>query len=394
MLVAVLALLLIQDPAPRPVSLDSAIRRGIAARGQVGEARAGVAEALAGRRLAGQVPNPIVSYSHTGDVPHQHAGFDQQLSWLTTRASDRAGAAAVIRRARADSALLVAGVAEEVRAAFFGALGARESERLVQEQVAAADSLARLGQRRFDAGDISRFEYEQAAQEARRGRQLLSFAREATRGAIADLARAMAWTDPAPPTPAGALDQGLEETFERSVVLDSMPMIASAVADSTALAFELRSANRARLPIPSVSGGAEWDDPGRPGQGFSVIGLAVPLPLWNTGGAQAALARARADRGAALATEARLEAARAITQARARLEESARRARFARDSLVPAARALRDRALAAYRGGETSVLSVLDAMRSEREVVLGQIQDFIAFQAALAAWYALFGRTE
>ena len=84
----------------------------------------------------------------------------------------------------------------------------------------------------------------------------------------------------------------------------------------------------------------------------------------------------------------------AVTEARARLEESALRARFARDSLVPAARALREQALAAYRAGETSLLAVLDALRSEREVVLAQIQDFIAFQAALSAWRALFGRIE
>jgi outer membrane protein TolC len=85
---------------------------------------------------------------------------------------------------------------------------------------------------------------------------------------------------------------------------------------------------------------------------------------------------------------------RAVTEARARLEESARRARFARDSLLPAARALREQALAAYRAGETSLLAVLDAFRSEREVVIAQIQDFIAFQAALSAWRALFGRIE
>ncbi|MGI8819083.1 MAG: hypothetical protein ACR2HW_08065 [Gemmatimonadales bacterium] len=52
---------------------------------------------------------------------------------------------------------------------------------------------------------------------------------------------------------------------------------------------------------------------------------------------------------------------------RIRLEESGLRARFARDSLLPSARTRRSRALKAYQSGETGVLPVLDALRSERD---------------------------
>jgi hypothetical protein len=37
---------------------------------------------------------------------------------------------------------------------------------------------------------------------------------------------------------------------------------------------------------------------------------------------------------------------------------------------------------------------VLDALRSERDVVLAGVQDLQAFQEALARWRALFGRME
>ena len=394
MMVAILAVLLVQGPAPSPLSLDSAIRRGIAARGRAAQARAGVAEARAGHRLAGRIPNPSLSYQHTADPPRQHLLFDQPLSWLATRGSSRAAAGAAIRRARADSVFLVAGVAQEVRESFYSALGAHEIERLVQEAVAAADTFTLIARRRLEAGDISRFESEQAEQESRRGQQLLSQAREETRAADAAFARAVGWGDAASPTPSGALDQGVDLGPGLEFSPDSMPAVLSAVADSAALALEWRTGRRGRLPIPSVVAGADWDDPGSPGRTFSVIGFAVPLPLWNTGGAEAALAQARAERAAALAREARLEGIRARTEARARLEESARRARFARDSLTPAARALREQALAAYRAGETDVLAVLDALRSEREIVLSEVESLRAFQAALAAWLALFGRIE
>ena len=394
MLVAVLAVLLAQGPVPSALSLDSAIHRGIAVRGRVAEARAGVAEARAAHRLAGQIPNPMLSYEHTSDPPRQHLLFDQSLSWLATRGSSRAAASAAIRRAGADSIFLVAGVAQEVREAFYDALGAHEVERLVGEEVAAADSLATIARRRLEVGDISRFESEQAAQESRRGQQLLSEARQATRAADAAFARAVGWGESVPPTAAGALDQGVDLAAGIAFSPDSMPMVLSAVADSASLALEWSSARRARWPIPSVVAGAEWDDPDVPGKTLSVIGFAVPLPLWNSGGADAALARARADRGAAMAREARLESVRAIAEARARLDESARRARFARDSLVPAARALREQALVAYRAGETDILAVVDALRSERDIVLAEVESLRAFQAALAAWYALFGRIE
>ena len=394
MVIALLAAVLLQGQPPAQVSLDEAIRRGMAARGRITEAAAAVAEARAGRRFASQIPNPVISYQHTGDTPRQHVSFDQPFSWLVTRGADRAAASAGLRRAEADSILLTTGVVAEIRSAFYGALGSRAAERLAVEQVAVADSLAALARRRFEAGDISRYEWEQAAQEARRGQLLLSFARESTRARDAAFARAIGASEPVRPAASDPLDGGLDGGTGLALPLDSMPMVAAAVADSAALAFAARSAARARLPVPSLQGGADWDDPAVPGRRFSVLGFAVPLPLWNSGGAEAALARARADRGAAVARETRLEAAQAVAEARVRLDETARRARFARDSLAPAAKSLRERALIAYRLGETSILSVLDALRSEREVVQQQVESLTAFQSALAAWNALFGRME
>ncbi len=55
---------------------------------------------------------------------------------------------------------------------------------------------------------------------------------------------------------------------------------------------------------------------------------------------------------------------------------------------------LRARAVRAYQAGETGILPVLDALRSEREVALAAIQDELAYQGALADWYALLGRSE
>jgi outer membrane protein TolC len=210
--------------------------------------------------------------------------------------------------------------------------------------------------------------------------------------AAAELARAIATDDPSP-RPSDPLDTGLEQLPDSALALDQVLSLRAAVADSTAAAAQLRSAGRARVPFPALQGGAEWGDPTEPGT-LSVIGFAIPFPLWQRGGGAVAAARARADRLSALAHEARLDVVRQVRQGRIHLVETARRARAARDSLLPAAAVLRARALRAYQAGETGILPVLDALRSEREVTLSALQDQLAFQESLADWYALTGYTE
>jgi hypothetical protein len=80
-----------------------------------------------------------------------------------------------------------------------------------------------------------------------------------------------------------------------------------------------------------------------------------------------------------------------VAEATTRRREAATRARIARDSLLPSATRLRERATAAYRAGETGVVPVLDALRSEREIALGAILDLLAYQDAVTEWNRLLG---
>jgi cobalt-zinc-cadmium efflux system outer membrane protein len=189
-----------------------------------------------------------------------------------------------------------------------------------------------------------------------------------------------------------SLDQALPFA---NVPVDSVPTLHAAVADSAAAAASARATSRARLPLPAVQAGAEWDDPSSPTHGaLSTVGFSLPLPLWQRGGGAVAQARARTVEATAHVRETRLEVTRALREARIHLEETADRAQFARDSLLPAAQALGARALRAYQSGATGVLPVLDAIRGEREVALAAIQDLLAYQDAVATWYALLGRTD
>lgn len=385
------ALLLQQGPA---LTLEEAVQRALHARGRPATIAAGVAEARAQRRLVGQVPNPAVSYTRTQDVPRQHLLVDQSFSWLLSRGVNLEAAAARVRRAEADSVRAITELVRDVQIAFFEALAAGEALRLVTDQVAVADSLGRIAEARLQAGDISRLEFDQAMQEARRARQALSASRERARSTRATLIQAIGWTGPGSPEPRDALDLGLGRDILPPPATDSLPAVRAAVAESLASALAVGGTRRGLVPVPSLTAGANWDSPGQPARTLGVIGFAIPLPLWNLRGAERAAARARADLAAAEAREARLEAARVLVDSRIRLEESAQRAQFTRDSLIPGARALRERAVLAYRAGETGVLPVLDALRGEREVVLSGVLDLLAFQVARAQWQALLGKME
>ncbi|MEO7138355.1 MAG: TolC family protein [Gemmatimonadales bacterium] len=383
--------LLVQAPPPDTLTLSEALARARASRGQIAAASARVAAARAAYRVAGAVPNPTVTYSHSEAPPRQHLLFDQPLDWLLRRGRDRQSARYGIGSAMADSSGTVADLDREVRVAFYTARAAQVAETLTIAQSALADSVARVGAARLRAGDISLLEAEQGQAEADRVRQSLSSVREGSRVATSDLA-GIVGADPArPPNPVGSLDAGLDHALTRTVSIEEVPTVRVAIADSGAAAALARSASVARIPLPTLQAGAEWDDPSLPNRALSVVGLALPLPLWQHGSGAASEARARAVAAAAGVREARLATARRVEAARIRLEESGLRARFARDTLLPAAQALRNRALRAYQAGETDVLPVLDALRSERQAALASTQDMLTYQTALADWEALFG---
>jgi outer membrane protein, heavy metal efflux system len=394
-MIVLTALLLLQTPAAADtLTLEQALTRARTSRGTMAAASARVAAARAAFRVAGTVPNPTVTYSHSESAPRYHFLVDQSLDWLLRRGRDREAARFGIGAAQADSSLSAAEQDREVRVVYFTARAAGIAESLGVAQTALSDSVSRISQARLRAGDISLLEAEQARMEAARSRQNLSSVRENALVTASDLGRAVGLNPMAPPTPVDQLDAGLDQLSIQPVALERIPAVEVAVADSGSAAALARSANIAAIPLPTVQGGAEWEDPAEPNGGaLAVFGVSIPLPLWNHGAGSAAEAQARASEAAAHVREARLTAAQQVEAIRVHLVETGVRARFARDTLLPAARALRQRALRAYQAGETGILPVLDALRSERDAALAGVQDLLAFQTALADWKTLTSYT-
>ena len=386
----------LQGPPPDTLTLDAAIRQARQGRAQAALARAAVGEARAAYGVAGLIPNPVATYTYTGSDPSSHLALEQRLDWLVRRPFERGATGAGIRGAEADSVRLLAELVREVRLAYFRALAAAETRRVVQEQGRLADSLATLASERVEAGDISILERQQLAVEAGRVRQLASQAAEAEAIARAALVRALndstAWNAAL----RGPLDLGLEAPWPAAPEsAAALPTLRRALADSARLAALAGSAAAARVPVPSFVIGREWDAGGPFANGSTIeIGFALPLPLWNIGSAPAALARERARSAAALAGELRLDTDRRLREGVARLVSARERAVYSRDSLLPEAMRLRAGVVRLYRAGQTGVLPVFEALRAERDVQLGQVKDLLTFQEALADWLAFLGNSE
>jgi cobalt-zinc-cadmium efflux system outer membrane protein len=389
MLLVFLAVL--QAPLGDTLTLDDAIRLARERRGTLQEAGAGLAAARAEQRRAGAITNPIARFGYSDDPPRKHATAEQSLEWLLSRGPALAASRERVGSALADSTQRAADLVSEVRLAFDRCLAARAALSLVQAQQALEDSVVQIAERRLVAGDISRIERDQVALEASRSRLELSSAREALATTRIDLARTIGFPlSESLPEPVGLLDGGLGMSLV-DTASRIPPALAAALADSAAAAHQVAVASRARVPMPALEAGADWDDPGGKPGALLVLGLSLPIPLWQHGGAEVALARAESARAAAQSRETRsaLLAARGAT--RVRVEESAFRALTLRDSLVPAARGLRASATRAWSAGETGVLPVLESFRSERMLELGLIQALVEWRAALTEWDRLLG---
>lgn len=374
------------------LTVEQALVRARFSRPRIVAAGAAVERARGAARAGATIPNPSAQLETDDLAPTHKATVVQQLSWMPRLGADRAAGRAGIDRARADSAQTIAGVARDVVLAFYTALAADLQFALSEEQRALSDSLDDFAGRRAQAGDISELERDQIAQEAARARLASAQAREETRVARVQLARSVAWDRPLPPVAAGPLDAGLDAaptTLSTSDV-NELPAMRGAVADSTAAAERLRAARLARIPIPGILAGREWGGTGATRN--VILGLAVPIPLWNWGGQVVEQARGSAREQAAFAAETRLALRADFESAVARVEERTLRAHFARDSLLPQARRVRAGAVRLYEEGRTSVVPVLDALRIERDVARTAVAELLGFQQARADLAAMLGR--
>ena len=390
--------------AQRAVTRAEAEMAALSAGTRVALARADTAAALARLLSARAIPNPTLGAVYSKATPQKHVTLDIPLfDALWTRGLRVGQASASARASRLLFASERIAALVEVDTTYTRALAADARFRLSRQTARDADSLRKMTVSRRDAGDASDLDVDLATVVS--GQQLnattadsLSYMGavltvQTLMGISAD-SQAIVLADSLALTPLDTmvlrrtLDGGATAITVPSAVttaaITSQPSGIGATASVVAAEATLQAAElgialqkRSMYLLPSISIGVEFGDPSGSEPGYlPLIGLSIPLPLFNRNQGPIAEAKAERDRAQVQLVAARLEARQRLIEGVREREQLI--AKIARDrDLVIRAQRVADRSLTAYREGASALPAVLEARRTAREV-LGQYIDDLA----------------
>jgi cobalt-zinc-cadmium efflux system outer membrane protein len=361
-----------------------------------------VSGAEADLRSAGQVPNPQASLNIASISPHEGFGaggardkrMDSvvRLEQLLERGNKRdlrvQGAAAMLDAARGDRADVGRQQRRALSAAYYDLLLAQEAERLAVDTAALYRQSVSTSDVRYRAGDISgaelsrlRVEQQRAENDARQSQALSSRSRVALAYLIgqernaAALVAVDAW-----PAATDAVDVGAGDPALRPDVRAARARVE---------AFE-RGRDLARsLKTRDITLGVQLEHnlQNAPTNSF---GFGVSAPIFVHHEYEGEIARAEADLQTAreLYEQTLAQAQGEIDQAGADLSASIERRRRLEGGLLADAERVVRSAEFAYARGATSLLDLLDARRTWRQVQLEAVNARADHSRALAAWRA------
>ncbi|MCY1076664.1 TolC family protein [Archangium lansingense] len=369
------------------------------------EARVAELEAALGRAEAvgvGLWPNPELGWERQKTTSGTRDGESQDVLvasiplvlsgrlGLEVEAADRNTRAAEARHEWAR-----AGLRHEATRAFSAVLAARERRSILEQSLAELRRLTEAVATRERAGEAAGYDRLRIELEA-------ATVQDALRGAVLDEHQAEAQA-------LRLLGPGVAvlPPFEGSLLVERpLPDGASLLAelgerrgDLRALALEAsgaeasrRAAGRGWIPEPTVRAGAQFLDVGLPGAGVGyVVGVGLPLPLFDRRQGEAARAEARRGlaeaRRAALVHEARTRLAVVLEAVSGWRERQARH----RTEVLGRAQELRQIAATAYRGGSAELLVLVDAERAAREARLTAVELAVSLVEAETALLLLAG---
>jgi cobalt-zinc-cadmium efflux system outer membrane protein len=351
-----------------------------------------VAAAEAEASQAGRLPNPELDYQREG----------RQAGWRTTtilirqplelggkrqaRIDLAEGASAL---ARGELALRRGELRAGVRAAFYALLLAQEKQQLAEAGAALARRSVEIAARRVQAGKISpldetraRLAAVDAASESTRAGAELLIARTRL-GALVGQAGTPALTAAGDPAalpllkPLAALLPGAGNTG-----VGNMGAVRQARLRLAAQEAQTEVERAARIPDLTLSAGRQREEEGPQARGRTVIGLSVPLPLFDRNQDRLLASLRRADKARDELAAAEVDTAVRIAETHTRYELASAEARLLAADVIPSAQSAHALTLTGFEYGKFSFLDVLDAQRT-----LFQVRSRRS-DALLAAWQA------
>lgn len=378
--------------AEAPLTLSKALELAGASAPSLDAATAGVRAADAARTVAGLRPNPTINveaenvagtgpYSGTRSMeattslalPVELGGKRSARIAVAGAQRDRA----IIERAvaQADLRLAVISGYAEAAASQRRLANAREQLRIASEAHRAAEARVRAGRAspiEVQRADVGRLNATAALERAERSASLATFALGQRIGRMV--------TAPVD----GTWFEHVERTYgpTRSAEADGTLALAAAEADVATASAQVRLARAQRVPDVTVSAGARrleaTDD------NAAVFSLSVPLPLFNSGNAAVAQARAEQLRSEAQRRAIAQDVTRSLAEAQAEAANAATSAATATGPALAAAQEAARIARIGYREGKFGQLELLDAERTLAETRASAIDALLAYHIAQA----------
>lgn len=352
-----------------------AIRLGLARSDLSDLDQADVRMAEADALAAGQIPNPTLSYSRdrvggSPDTVEQSWMLSQTFDLSGKRKLRREAAERRVELASAGNATRRSEFAGEIRRAFHDAVFRQEALRATETWVQRFARVEGMVGKLVRAGEASGYDRHRLARERQAAEARLATGRAEIDRSLARLAALIGASEP--PSVAGELLPpalpAIETALDR---LEQRPDLRALSLAALAADLDGRAAKQARIPDLTAGIGPRWVESGQGGgisrdNGFALT-LSIPLPVFDR-------QQAGRQRAAAEAARARAELRLARTRAEGELRGLHRQA----EALRTAASEYRARAVAtspellriaeaAYQGGESSLLELLDAYRGALE---------------------------
>lgn len=360
----------------RPLSEVEAVNAALAQGDFAALGEAELAAAQARIRAIPRLDNPQATISResvsgsAGRETEWQVGINQPISFSGRRGSLRAAARAEAVAVAADAARRRQQRIAEVREAYAGCAASSEKVAIAERYSARLREAERIVTLRTRAGDTAGYDLRRLRVEARSAQAELRITKGELVAECVRLSRLTGVPDARPTVPLSAL---LPASATQVIIATGRQDLVARQARLAAGAAEVRAAQQARIPDIEVGVGLKRISNEDGSATGPTVGLGVTIPIFNNGGAAISEARARQRVREAELAIARREIEGAIAAASARAQ-AARAAALEAAQAADDARRLGTIAEAAYQGGESGVVELVDAYRTARDAELNIVE--------------------
>jgi len=371
---------------PGVLSIDTALATAFDNNPDLAAARWEIDIAQGGRQQAGLIPNPVLSLD-AEDTRKDSRATTVKLSQTLELGGKRGARIDVASRAQDAAALELErrrnGLRADVIEAFYGALRAQERTQLAGLSLALAERGVTVAQGRVTAGKASPVEATRAQVQLSEIRLELNRAQMDQDNAYRRLAAV---------TGSGATDfSAVEDTSSALPALPSSAQLLVRLNETAELRLaEMEIVQREaslglekaqRIPDLDISVGSKYDASVR--ERVNVVGLSMPIPLFNRNQGNVLSAARRADQARDLRNAAELRLRTETRQALDQWSTANREVKSFNQVILPAAQNAVDNAMRGFEMGKFNFLDVLDAQRT----LIGARNQYIAAVAqSTDAW--------